>query len=188
MSILKANRKPKTSSKPFTWVDPHTDKEYRIIEAFEDFRYFVRAEDYEGAVCGDPANCVDARAIRRTDKQAEAVYIGAGSEAYVCYGEEIKEHDAVAVHYLLGTDAKAVRDHFEATKGQKPIAQVVTLRAPTPSTTVQHKHALEVRRRIRVKSGAPIKHRGPNKNPTRKMMYPRPRPTIIGDFVTMPIV
>ena len=191
MLKLRSNPKLKdTRTGSYTFVDPKTDKEYQIIEGTEDFRYFIRHEDYHGAITGDPSECVDAHGVKRTDPKVEAVYIGAANEAFVCYGEDILpgHPEAVAVHYTLSAAAKHVRDHFEATKGKKPISQVVTLQVPTPGSTVKHRRMLLDKRAVAVKNGAPVKHRGPNKNPTKKMLYPRPRPTIIGNLVTMPIV
>jgi hypothetical protein len=128
-------------------------KVYPLHEAEHKFPIEVYKKDCPKAVVSDPEQCLIALGALR-DKTVEAVYIGTGKDAYVCF-KATRYRPAHAVHFTLNTKAAKVRDYFDTHKGV--MTKQVVLSAPTAGRTHDHRAVLNKRRRAEIKAGAPVR-------------------------------
>ena len=156
----------------------HGGLNHPLVEAEFDTAFKVFKSDRKKAVIGDPADCIEAKGLKRLPNVAFA-HIGSGGDGYVGFKDESSPTGIKVRHFLIPAKAAKVRDIFE-TKGA-PSSQVLMLKAPTNGRTLSHRSMLGKRRREEVKKGSPVKSRGPQKNKRihRLGVPPRPRAKIV---------
>jgi hypothetical protein len=130
-------------------------KVYPLREAEHNYPIECYKKDCPKAVVSDPEQCLIALGALR-DKTVEAVYIGTGKDAYICF-RATRSRPAHALHFTLNAKAGRVRDFFDAHKGT--LTKQVVLSAPTEGRTHNHRAVLNKRRRAAIKAGAPVKKR-----------------------------
>lgn len=128
-------------------------KQYPLYEAPYQYPITVYKSDCPKATVGDPEGCLIARGALR-DKSVEAVYIGAGKDAYVCF-KATKLRPAYALHFTINAKAGRVRDFFDTHKGVT--TQQLILSTPTAGRTLDHRATLNKRRKAEIKAGAEVK-------------------------------
>lgn len=167
-----------------TYKAPDTGKEYPLYEA--PYRYGITCYrvDLPKAMKGSSDKCIIALGGLH-DPAVEAVYIGAGKDAYVCF-KETSLRPAYALHFTLNTEAQKVRDYFDV--HQDFDTKTITLSPPTAGRTLAHRDKLNKRRHEEIKNGAEVKRRDtPRRDRMARIGVPyRPRAIITKNNVTMP--
>jgi hypothetical protein len=134
----------------------------------------VYKSDRRKAKIGDPYGCWLALGIRRHPDVVD-VYVGSGKDAYVVFKGRGGE-GPYAIHFIVGTSLRSLIDAFD--KDKKTATQMLILRRPAESMTLEHRRKSNKKRAADVRSGkVTVKTRGPQKDTriTRIGMSPRPR-------------
>ena len=166
------------------YTAPDSGKKYPLFEA--PYKYDIKCfrVDLRKAQRGSSDKCIIALGGLR-DPAVEAIYIGAGKDAYVCF-KATKLREAFALHFTINTEAQRVRDYFDTHADM--LTKQITLSVPTAGRTLAYRAKLDKRRRAEIKAGAEVKRRErPRQDRLARIGVPyRPRAIIVNNNVTMP--
>jgi hypothetical protein len=150
---------------------------YPLKEAPIDMLFKAYRSDFRKAVIGDPWDCIESKGIKHHRGVLEA-YIGSGRNAYIVM-RETEDEPATAYHYMISVRAGKLRDNFEQNK--KLDTQLLLLRAPAKTQTLEARSVMNKKRYAAIKNGThvPGKRGKPNTTRMARIGAPhRPRPDI----------